>query len=485
MANSSYQRLAGMDRFFLVSEDDAAHMHIAATIVLDAGPLLKPEGGIDIDRIRDYVASRLPSIPRYRQVLNYSPIEKHPLWVDDQHFNIHYHVRHTSLPRPGNDRQLKHLSARVMSQQLDRAKPLWELWVVEGLEGNRLALISKTHHCMVDGLSGVDLLAVLMSDDPNQQIEDVPAFDPKPAPSNFEMVRDELVRRADESLQMAKGLVRTAISPSRIQDEVIGRIRGLAETLNTGLQPSSRTPFNQKIGPHRRFDYVSMDLSDVRAVKEKLGGTVNDVVLATVTGAVRRFFEYREVELEELDFRVLAPVSVRSEDARGTLGNQISMWLLSLPVAEKDPRRRFELINRETSRLRETNQALGAQTLIQVTNWTGSTLLSLASQLLHRARPFNMVVTNVPGPQMPLYLQGARIRSCYPLVPLFANQALGVALFSYDGKLFWGFNGDYDLMPDMYLFADAIVASFNELREATLPGRVLRLGNAAKADPQP
>ena len=468
MAGEAYERLGGMDSSFLVFEGPTTHMHVSATLVFDSGPIAKPDGGIDIDQIKAYIASRLHLIPRFRQRLAYVPVENHPVWVDDEHFNIHYHVRHTSLPRPGDDLQLKRLAARIMSQQLDRAKPLWEFWIVEGLQNNRFAIVNKTHHCMIDGLAGVDLLAILMSLEPIDEIEESPAFVPKPAPKGIDLVRSELLRRAYSSFEVVRGLRRALEGGA----ELGWRVRALGETLGQGLRSAPETPINQPIGPHRRFDYLSMELEDVRAVKNKLGGTVNDVVLATVAGAVRKFLQRRRVEIDPLKFRVLAPVSARSKEQKGVLGNQLSMWLLDLPIAEADPKKRLEKLCQVTGALKESKQALGARTLVQATEWTGSTLLSLASRLLHRARPFNLIVTNVPGPQVPVYLLGAQLESCYPQVPLFPNQALGVALLSYNGRLCWGFNADWDLVPDLPLFADSIVASFNELREVVTPIRV-------------
>ena len=242
MAGEAYQRLSGMDRSFLVFEDDATHMHISATIVLESDPVSREDGSIDIDRIRRYVASRLHRIPRFRQRLAYTPIENHPVWVDDAHFNIQYHVRHTSLPRPGDDRQLKHLAARVMSQQLDRAKPLWEMWVVEGLEGGRFAIISKTHHCMVDGVGGVDLLAVLMSLDPSEVEEEPPTFLPRPVPSGFEMFRSELFRRVSSGLEVVRELRGALERPDRLIKEVGKRVQTVSDTLGIGMRSGSETP---------------------------------------------------------------------------------------------------------------------------------------------------------------------------------------------------------------------------------------------------
>lgn len=467
MAGEYYERFEGLDHSFLVLEGPSTHMHVAAALLFDASPLTGHGGGLDIDRIRAHVASRLHLLPRYRQRVAWIPLENHPVWVDDDHFNLDYHVRHTSLPRPGDDPQLKRLCARIMSQQLDRAKPLWELWVVEGLEDGRFALLAKTHHCMVDGLAGVDLLGLLLSPTREPSIEESPPFVPRPAPSGVELLRGEILRRVPSPFGLARAVSAALRAPERIGAELAGRALAIAETLSSGLRGSSPTPLNRPVGPHRRFDWLTLSLDDVREVKQRLGGTVNDVVLATVSGAVRSFLDRRRVDPGEISFRALTPVSVRSREDRRPSGNRISMWLVDLPVAEPDPAVRLEKIRETTSKLKESNQALGAKALVQATEWTGSTLLSLGVQLIERTRPFNLVVTNVPGPQVPLYLLGAELQSCFPVVPLWANQGLGVAIFSYRGALCWGFNADWDLLPDLAVFADGIAASFAELRSAS------------------
>jgi WS/DGAT/MGAT family acyltransferase len=468
MRNYAFERLSVVDNSFLAIEGPNAHMHVGATTVFDAGPLLNADGGVDIDRIRDYVAARLHLIPRYRQCLAPVPLGTRLVWVDDPHFNIHYHVRHTSLPRPGDTQQLKRLAARIVSQQLDRAKPLWEIWVVEGLEDGRFALVAKTHHCMIDGLSGVDLLAVLLSPTPQPTIPPAPGWIPRPAPSRFALFRDEWYRRLSEPLALASEV---PCSLGTVRDVVLGLLESVTaagETLGAAMHQASETPFNRPIGPHRRFDWLAVDLEALRHVKKRLGGTVNDVVLATVAGALRRFLERRRVNVDVLEIRANVPVSLRADAERGTLGNRIALWMTELPVAERDPVRRLATVRATTTRLKESKQAMGAEVLAAVSEWTSSTLLALAVQLSTRSRPFNLVVTNVPGPQMPLYLLGAHLRECYPMVNLLANQGLGVALFSYAGLLCWGFMADWDLVPDLHDFVLDVAASFQELREAGL-----------------
>jgi WS/DGAT/MGAT family acyltransferase len=464
MASSAYERLGFLDNSFLVAESPTNHMHIAGTATYEVGPLRTEDGGVDIERIRDYVASRLHRIPRYRQVILDVPIDGYPAWVDDQHFNIDYHVRHTSLPRPGDDRQLKRLSGRIGSQQLDRSKPLWEMWIVEGLDGgDRFAVITKVHHCMIDGMSSVDLLEVLLTPEPTDEVERPPRWVPRPVPSRWELVRAETMRRVSAPFQTVAGIRQVWAEMDDPRSNVRAMLRAVRDTIGLGLRRCSDTPLNKPIGPHRRFDWLAMSVADVKAVKNALGGSLNDVVLATVAGAVREFLERRRVSVEGLEFRVMTPVSVRSTAERGSLGNRVSAWVVDLPLAERDPRRRLERIRETTAHLKESKQALGADLLTQAASWTPSTLLSLGSRMVLRALPFNLVVTNVPGPQVPLYLLGARMLDNYGLVPLTDYLGVGIVIFSYAGKLCWGFNADWDLVPDLHDFVRATEDSFREM----------------------
>ena len=480
----TYERLTALDRFFLDVEKHNTHMHVAGTMLLEAGPLRKADGGIDIKRIRDYIASRLHLIPRYRQRISYVPIENHPVWVDDERMNLRYHVRHSCLPRPGDLEQLKILTGRIVSQKLDRSRPLWEFWVVEGLEDDRFAIISKTHHCMIDGISGVDLMTVLLNLTPEDAFEDTPTWNPQPPPGSLELLGDALWRRATTPFSVLSVASKMAMNPRSVCRTVSESIGALAQTVNdVGLRGGSDTPLNRQIGAFRRFDWITFDLTDVKQVKNEIGGTVNDVVLATVCGAVHRFLEKRGVterQQERMTFRVFCPVSVRPESDRGRLGNQVSGMLVDLPIGERDPRRRLLRIAESTALLKDQNQALGAEVLTAVSDWTLPTLLSLGARLAARARAYNMIVTNVPGPQIPLYLLGARVVEAFPLVPLFGNQALGIALFSYAGKLCWGFNADWDLMPDLRDFVRGIQEAFDDLRTAA--GSMRRTSTAMHAN---
>jgi WS/DGAT/MGAT family acyltransferase len=466
MANYHYERLSGQDSTFLIFEGPNTHMHVAGVTLFESGPLATPQGGVDIERIRAYIASRLHYLPHYRQRIAFTPIGRHPVWIDDDRFNLSYHVRHTSLPRPGDERQLKQLSARIMSQQLDRGKPLWEAWVVEGLQGGRFAMLTKIHHCIIDGASGVDLLSVLMRPTPETDIEESPAWVPRPAPNWRDLLQEEIGWRVQAPLELVKIVRERLADPEQARADLTDTLGAMWDTLRAGLQNAPETPLNQRIGPHRRFDWLEIDLNEIKAIKNALGGTVNDVVLTVVSGAMRRFLERRRVNVDALDFRAVVPVSVRSAAERGTFGNRVSAWITSLPIQERDPRARLAKVQAMTGDLKESKRALGAEALTQVAEWLGLSILTLGVRLADRVRPYNLIVTNVPGPQFPFYLLGAKMLGAFPMVPLFHGQGLGVALFSYLGKTLWGFNADWDLVPDLEHFVKAVELSFRELQQA-------------------
>jgi WS/DGAT/MGAT family acyltransferase len=466
MPTYTYERLSAQDSSFLVFESPTAHMHVGGLAILEAGPLSRPEGGLDIDRIRRYIASRLPLIPRYRQRLAFVPVENHPVWVDDTHFNLHYHVRHACLPHPGDDYQLKQLLGRVMSQQLDRGKPLWELWMIEGLQEGRCAVLVKVHHCMVDGVGGVDLLTALMTTAPQDSFDPVPAWEPCAAPDGLTLLADAVRRRAQVPFEVWRGVRGALADPDETGARVVNRLTAAWQTVEAGLRVPPPTPLNAPIGPHRRFDWLSLDLAEVKEVKNRLGGTVNDVVLATAAGGLRRFLKARGVDVGQLDFRVVLPVNMRGVDPAAAGANHVSAWLTSLPLGERDPRKRLIRVQALTTRLRDSQQELGADSLVKVGEWAGSGLLSLGIRLISRMNPFNLIISNVPGPPIPLYLLGAPMVGGFPQVPLFENQGLGIALISYAGRLCWGFNADWDLVPDLDALVAAVSRSFDELLAA-------------------
>jgi diacylglycerol O-acyltransferase / wax synthase len=461
-----YERLSALDASFLGIEDESCHMHVGAASIFDAAPLRAADGGIDIDKIRRAIHARLHLVPRFRQRLAYIPYERIPVWVDDDRFRLAYHVRHTALPHPGNERTLKRLVGRIMSQALDRKRPLWEMWVVEGLEGDRFALLTKTHHCMIDGISGADLMSVVLSPFPTDDPGTPEPWSPRGRPSNVQLVVDEIARRALQPPALLRAVYDSVRDPTTALNELTDAAVGVVETLAPAFSPVSKTPLNVEVGPHRRFDWTEMKVADFKAVKNTLGGTLNDVVLATVSGALRRFFAQRGLESAELDVRALVPVSVRTHDERYHLGNRVTQLTATLPVSLADPVSRLEAVRDTMADLKESKQALGGEVLTAISDWTVPNLLVQAVRLASRRRPYNLIVTNVPGPQVPLYLLGSHMRTAYPVVPLFENLGLVVGLFSYNGGLFWGVNADWEQLPDLHDFITALESSFKELQDA-------------------
>jgi len=451
MSYTHYERLSALDATFLAIESPNVHMHVGAVHLFQGDPLRAADGSFDFERIHALSEPALRRSARFRQRLQHIPVFGHPVWVDDPRFNLAYHLRHTSLPQPGDTRQLKRLAGRIFSQKLDLHRPPWEMWIVEGLDDGRFAVVTKIHHCMIDGISGADLMAGFMQ---GSAAEPAPASSgrwvPRPPPAPARLVADELGRRASLPAKAIASGLSALQEPLQSLDRARRAVESVAEALGHGLGTASDTPFNDSIGPYRRFDWTRMDLSTVKQVKSCLGGTVNDVVLAIVAGAMREFLERRSVRVEELDFRAMLPVNVRARDQQGKLGNRVAFLMARLPLQEKDARARLRCVVETTQELKASSTVAGGELLEEISDWTTGALFAGLSRLGARTRSYNMVVTNVPGPQFPVYLAGARMDEIYPLVPLFSNQALGIALFSYNGSLFWGFNADWDAVPDLH-----------------------------------
>lgn len=458
---AAYHRLSVTDASFLIAETPQTPTHVAAIQILERGELGTEDGGVDFESIKKATEAVLHRIPRYRQRIQWTPLIGHPVWVDDAHFNLDYHVRHTSLPKPGSLTQLKRLSARIMAQSLDRSRPLWELWVVEGLCEDRFATIHKIHHCMIDGMAGMDLMQILFSTQPQRGIPDVPRYHPRPAPSALRLLRNESLHRASLPLRALRGIQDLQRETGDVKQELQTRLRALGGLLGSSVSPASESPINGTVGPHRRFEWLSMPLAAVKEVRRAAGCTVNDIVLATASGALREYLGERGGDLRNLDFRVSAPVSVRREAERGALGNRVSSWIVRLPLGEKRARKRLQAIARLTRDLKQNHQAMAVEMMLQVAEWTPPVLLSLGARAA--SGPINSIVTNVPGPQFPLYLLGSRLLEMYPVVPLLATTGLCFALASYDGRLFWGFNADYDLVPDLERIPLLVERAFAEI----------------------
>jgi WS/DGAT/MGAT family acyltransferase len=469
MTSPHYERLSALDAAFLEIEDESCPMHVGAVAIFDAEPLTRSEGGIDIDRIRALVESVL--VPRYRQRIARIPVINHPIWVDDARFNLHYHLRHLSLPAPGDERLLKRLAGHVMSLPLDRNKPLWELWVVEGLAGNRFAIITKTHHCMMDGVGSAELMVASMGTHPSGTLPEPKRWRPRPTPTPLDLVAGELRRNLGGGLAALRAVPRALAHPLESAAALREALAGVGEAFGASLHQASPTPLNVEIGPHRRFDWLRFDLADVKDVKKHLGGTVNDVVLATVAGALRRFLRGRGVDVAKLDFRAMLPVNVRTQHEAGLFGNRVTMMAAQLPLAERDPRKRLQHVIETTRELKASKQARGVEILEEISELGLTTLFAQFARVSATlARPFNVIVTNVPGPQFQAFLLDAPLVEAYPLVPLYRNQALGIALFSYNGGLYWGLNADWDALPDLHDLIDALATEFDALRKAAASG---------------
>jgi WS/DGAT/MGAT family acyltransferase len=458
MAPEHMDRLTAVDASFLTNESESSHMHIGAVLIFEGPPPLYTD-------FVEHVRSRLHLVPRYRQKLAFPPANSgRPLWVDDPNFNLEYHVRHSALPAPGSEEQLRNIAGRIYAQQLDRSKPLWELWLVQGVEKNRFALIVKTHHAVIDGISGVDIGSVLFDVKPvpepiKAEREWVPA--PTPTPSQI------AARGASELAQFPFKTARRGLSalahPRRSANRAAEAAEGVGEIAWAMLDKAPEVPLNVEIGSHRRFMWTRCELDDFKEIKRSLGGTVNDVVLTVVSGALRRWLRARGIRAEGLELRALVPVSVRTEDQHGQLGNQLAAMRGPLPVYIDDPVRRLQVVREAMDGLKESKQALGAEVISRFNDFAPPTLLAQAARINFSTRLFNMIVTNVPGPQLPLYVLGRELQDAFPVAFLPSHHALAVAIMSYNGKLDFGLLADYDSMEDVGVISDGIGDAVEEL----------------------
>jgi diacylglycerol O-acyltransferase / wax synthase len=455
----SSDRLTGLDASFLHLEDTSSHMHVAGVMIFEGSPP-------PYEELLSAIEGRLGLVPRYRQRLAFVPFNQgRPKWVDDPHLNLRYHVRSTALPAPGSEQQLRELAGRVFSQQLDRDKPLWEVWLVDGLEGDRFAMLSKTHHALVDGISGVDIMSVLFdtSPEPAAPADTGDRWLPRPLPSRAQLLGEALVERATVPTEIARSVRAVLRGPRMVAEGLRDAAVGVGAMAWAGLNPAPASPYNKSIGPHRRFTWVRVNLADVKAIKNELGGTVNDVVLATIAGALGKHLRRRGQNTDGLELKAMVPVSVRADVERGALGNRVAAMMAPLPVWCQDPVARLDIVREELKGLKSGGQAVGAQVLTQLSGFAPATVMGQASRVMARQRFFNVVVTNVPGPQIPLYLAGKRMIDTFPMVPLAKNQALGVALLSYAGRINFGLVGDFDLMWDLDDFTADVRESLDEL----------------------
>lgn len=445
------------DATFLHIEDDVTPMHVGGVAILE-GP------APDHDQLLARIASQLHRVPRYRQKVQELPLHLGtPVWTDDAHFNLDYHVRRTALPTPGGERELHTLVGRVMSQHLDRARPLWEIWAVEGLADGQWALVSKVHHCMVDGIAATDLMSVIFDTDPDAAPGTPDVWSPAPEPDLVQVVRQSVVGvlRPLTGVAGAAGLLGAPRRTIAAGSEAIRAARPFARL----VRPTPATSLNGPIGPHRRWTVARADLEDVKAIRGALGGTVNDVVLSAITAGFRELLAARGEPLDGRVIRSLVPVSVRAEDERGVLNNRVSGIFADLPVGLGDPIERHAEIRRQMDGLKQARGAVAGERLVQMAGFAPPMFAALAGRLATRLpqRTFNTATTNVPGPQHPLYFAGRRLLESSPLIPLAGGVRVVVGIFSYDGALTFGVTGDYETAADVDVLATGIETGITDL----------------------
>ncbi len=466
------ERLTSRDRLFLDLEGANAPQHVAVLCWLDEKPLRDAAGALDFARIRARIAARLQLVPRTRQRLAYIPIDQHPVWVDDEHFDLALHVLHTALPTPGGEGELKKLVARLLAEPLDRERPLWEVWIIEGAARGRCALLAKVHHCMVDGVAGFAWFSELLAGERDEPVEEPPEWSPRPAPDRDELLRREVGRRAEQwlgALHKLPALLERRDQLEEFAARMVRRASALGETLSAALAAAPATPFNGKLGALRAFEWRTLPMERVSALRKALGGTLNELALACVAGALRELMIREGAEVEGIVLRAGVPVNRRgASDAHGG-GNDISFCLVELAVGVADPRERFARVCESSAHAKSSEQVRGLELLGEFAEWTTSALMGAAARAAMQSRPFNLVITNIPGPPRALHVLGAKLHALAPAVNLAEGLGLGVALASYAGQLTFGCIADPHRVPDLGSFADAIVASFEELERAAAP----------------
>jgi WS/DGAT/MGAT family acyltransferase len=458
-------RLSPLDVSFLYLEEPTTPMHVGGVVLFQA-----PDAGFDHEQLLRLIEERIALVPRYRQKVRWVPGRiANPVWVDDEEFDVAYHVRRSALPRPGSDAQLRDLVGRIMSRPLDRNRPLWEMYLVEGLSGGRFAILTKTHHAMVDGAGAIDIGQVILDVTPESQRPASDQWVPHKEPSDLDLVAGAVTEIVRSPAAAIDALRSGALDVRETAERFGRRAAGLASAALTMARPPSANPLNASIGEARRFGMAALRLDDFKAIRRHHGGTINDVVLAVVSGALREWMMTRgESVSSRTSVRALVPVSVRGGDEGA--GNHIAAFLVDLPVGEPQPVVRLHRISYEMDQLKSTGQMVGAQALVGIAGFAPPTLHAAAARTANdwSRRMFNLVVTNVPGPQFPLYAGGALMLGAYPVVPLAKGQAVSIGLTSYDGGMYFGLNADRDAMTDVDVLAECLVASLHELLD-TIP----------------
>jgi WS/DGAT/MGAT family acyltransferase len=458
------ERLTSLDAQFLHLETPSVHMHVGGLMILD--PNTRPGGPLTFQDLRALVSKRIHLVKRFRQKVVGVPLNLgRAIWVDDAHFDLDFHLRHSALPAPGSSTQLAEAVQRIGSRPLDRSKPLWELYFFEGLEDGHVATFSKMHHCMIDGISGIDIATLLLDFTIEPRAVEpgpwAPQKEPEPRDVLIGGVLDTVTNPIRVGFDIAEAMLR---APSVALDQGRQYIGGLTSLLSRGDAPLS--PLNRPIGPNRRFAFAEAPVADFKRVKDALGGTVNDVVLTVVAGALHKFLTKRGIRTVGMTQRAMVPVSTREQDQRGKLGNKITSLFADLPVGPMEPAERLKAIIELTKDLKSSHQAAGAAALMNAGTWAPPQLHALAARLMARRRFINLVVSNVPGPQVPLYLDGARMVLTYPFMPLGERCGLSIAVTSLSGVMGFGFTGDWDTIPDIEVVRDGLLASLDELLKA-------------------
>jgi diacylglycerol O-acyltransferase len=450
------ERLSASDMSSLLAERGPIHVHVGGTAIFEGKPP-------PFEQVLEHTSARLNLIPRFRQRVTEIPAGiANPVWTDDSSFDLERHVRHVALPKPGSNEQLRELVGQVMSQPLDPARPLWQLYLIEGLAGRRFAAISKTHHALVDGVSAVDVGAVILDPDPGgTEIEAPPReWDPQ-EPRADRLVMQALSSRVRQPVKVARRAARRALNPTEIATNALRTADSFAQ-LARGAPTAPRTFLNQEIGRDRRLGFATATLEELKRAREPVGATVNDVVLSVATGALRRYFERRGEDLPER-IVALVPMSIRRPDEELELGNRIATLLVPLPLAETDPLARLEAIHETTTRIKASEQARAASMIIEAVGWTPPTMNRVLAGAMARPLTWNLVISNVPGPQVPVYLLGRKLVAVHPFVPLSPQgHALSIGVLSYDGGIFFGLVGDRDLLTDIDDLAEDLEAAVAE-----------------------
>ena len=460
MSNALVHRLTAQDASFLYIERPSAPLHI--------GSLGIYEGQMPFDRFVEHIDSRLPNIPRYRQRLAFVPwAMAHPTWEDDPDFNIRRHIHRVTLPEPGGHEELMAITAELIAKPLDRSKPLWEMYVINDLEQDRSGILAKVHHCMVDGVSGVELMLAILDVSPTPEpMPETAPWRPKPFPELGTQLADAFWDNLSEQRGRLQEFQESLIDPRPNLERAQEMARSLNATSPWLNQPAPKLPFTGRLGPKRRVAFSEVSFVEIREIRKSLGGTVNDVVLAVLAGALRRYLAEHGVDLADAEPRVAIPVNVRLDDEEGALGNRVSSILVELPVGEADAATRFAKMRERLDHVKEENQAGALQMLSRLAAQIPAPIQALGGMLPPTSAPVNLICTNVPGPMIPLYSIGHLMLHHYPLVPLSLDMGLGVGVMSYNQRLYFGLMAEPKAVPDLDRLKAFVDESYLELREA-------------------